>query len=417
MKTRHSERFENDPTPSRSLIEKYREAVGQDDDDDCLALVSYRGGREEYEIGLEYCLSSDPLDRATGADVLSQLGWQDQTFLEETVDVLIPMLKDPDDHVASCAATALGLRDHPRATPYLIEISEHRSPLVRRGVVFGLLGVDDPQAICTLIHLSRDSDADARNWALFGLGSQIGTDTPEIRSALFDGLDDPFDEARGEALVGLAVRGDARVVDAILKEWEGDTISILSVEAAEEVGDPRLHPLMKQFLDTMDLENDSFYREQLESSIAACRPKPNSSHMHKDNTFQDASFEVRDVVGSTVEAFSFFAEDRVHPEMILVKFDGAEWRKAFFDAFIVFWDVLTVKEMEEACDDFDGTPSVDLSEQLSLAGALVRRVFCQCGEGGTVLTFEFDLGLLRFGEVDSSDPSTDIYWSWQESPA
>ena len=104
MKTRHSERFENDPTPSRSLIEKYREAVGQDDDDDSLALVSYRGGREEYEIGLEYCLSSDPLDRATGADVLSQLGWQDQTFLEETVDVLIPMLKDPDHCVASCAA-------------------------------------------------------------------------------------------------------------------------------------------------------------------------------------------------------------------------------------------------------------------------------------------------------------------------
>jgi len=273
MKTRHDEQFENDSTPSRSLVEKYRATVGEDDHDASLALVHYRGGSEEYQIGLEYCKSSDPLDRATGADVLAQLGWQDHTFLDETVDVLIPMLKDSNDLVANFAAVALGHRDHPKAIPHLVEISEHNNPVVREGVVFGLLGHEDPQAVCTLIRLSRDSSEDARNWALFGLGSQIETDTPEIRDALFDGLNDPYDEARGEALLGLALRGDARVVDAILQEWEGETISFLSVEAAQEIGDSRLLPDLKQFLETMDLEDDSWYQEQLELSIAACEHK------------------------------------------------------------------------------------------------------------------------------------------------
>ena len=104
----------------------------------------------------------------------------------------------------------------------------------------GLLGQEHTDAINTLINLAKDSDTDVRNWALFGLGSQIDINTPEIRNALFEGLDEVDDEACSEALIGLATRGDPRVVDAILKEWEGDSISQLSIEAAENIGDLRL---------------------------------------------------------------------------------------------------------------------------------------------------------------------------------
>ena len=271
MKKRYDSRLENDPTPSRLVVEKYRQVIGQDDHDASLALVSYRGGREEFELGLEYCKSSDPLDRATGAEVLAQLGWGDRTFLEESVAVLIPMLKDTSAFVVDCAAVALGHRSDPRAIQPLVAISAHEDPGVRLGVVFGLLGHEDPEAIGALIRLSSDSDADVRNWALFGLGSQIETDTPEIRDALFAGLNGPGDEARGEALVGLANRADPRVVDAILKEWEGPTISTLSLEAAGKTGDPRLLPQLEGFLETMNLEDDSSFRRQLEDSIAACK--------------------------------------------------------------------------------------------------------------------------------------------------
>jgi HEAT repeat protein len=237
-----------------------------------LSLVHYRGTREEYDLGLEYCKSSDPDDRATGADVLAQLGWGDEAFLQETVSVLIPMLQDSDAYVSYCAAVALGHRWDPKAIPHLIEISEHKDPQVRNGVVFGLLGHEDPEAIHALIRLSRDSDDEVRNWALFGLGAQIDTDTPEIRNALFKGLNDPGDEARGEAMVGLAKRGDPRVVDSILKEWEGKMIGILSLQAAETIGDSRLLPHLEGFQKTMELE-DTLYKKQLEEAIVACRLK------------------------------------------------------------------------------------------------------------------------------------------------
>ncbi len=272
MKTRYDLRFENDPTPSRRVVERYREVVDRDDHHLNLALVHYRGTREELELGLEYCRSSDPLDRMTGADVLAQLGWSDRTFLAESVEALIPLLKDADAGVAGCAGVALGHRSDPRAIPHLVEIAGHDDAQVRYGVVFGLLGHEHPDAIRMLIHLSRDVDPDVRNWALFGLGSQVETDTPEIVEALYQGLDDPGDEARGEALVGLAARGDSRVVDAILKEWEGEMIGMLSLEAAEKIGDPRLRPHLLSFLEAMELDDDPAYRGRLEQAIAACGP-------------------------------------------------------------------------------------------------------------------------------------------------
>jgi len=275
MKKRFNLKLENDSTPSRSVAEKYRQVVAHEDHDESLVLIHYRGRSEEYTLGVEYSNSKDPLDRATGADILGQLGWTDQTFLEESVKVLIPMLKDSDAYVAYCAVIALGHRSAPEAVPYIIEISKHKDPQVRFGVVSGLLGHEAPEAINTLILLSKDFDTDVRNWALFGLGSQIDIDTPEIRRALFDGLSDQDYEVRGEAMLGLAARGDYCVVDAILKEWEGEDISKLSIEAAEAIGDLRLLPSLMDFLDRMDFNDDPTFLEQVEQAIAACKQKLN----------------------------------------------------------------------------------------------------------------------------------------------
>ena len=271
MKTRFDLKLENDSTPSLFVAEKYRQVIGQDDHDESLVLIHYRGTTEEFNLGLQYCHSKDPLDRATGADILGQLGWTDNVFLDDSVKVLIPMLKDSDSNVASCAATALGHRSDPRAIPYLIDISKHEDPQVRNSVVFGLLGHDAPEAISVLVLLSSDSNSDVRNWAMFGLGSQIDIDTPEIKQALFSGLSDSDDETRGEAILGLAVRGDCRIVDLILKEWEGQTISKLSLEAAEVSGDPRLYSCLVNFLENIDLDEDPEFREQLEQAITACK--------------------------------------------------------------------------------------------------------------------------------------------------
>jgi hypothetical protein len=76
MKTRHDERHESDTTPSREVGRRYREAIDDDNAEVSLALPTYRGGEDEFLLGQEYGTSEDAGDRATGANILAQLGME-----------------------------------------------------------------------------------------------------------------------------------------------------------------------------------------------------------------------------------------------------------------------------------------------------------------------------------------------------
>ena len=270
---RQNPRCDSDPTPSRVIVEAYRAAYGDEKAEASLATVHYRGGKEELEIGLEYKRSLDPKDRAVGADVLAQLGWSDRTFLDETVKALIGLLADEDANVVYCAAVGLGHRDDSRAVPHLVALANHVDSQVRFGVAFGLLGQDDPAAISCLIHLVSDVDPKVRSWGVFGLGSQTDADTPELREALLRALDDPDLEVRGEALVGLACRHDPRTKDALLAEWQGDVISALSLEAAQELRDPALLPSLTEIHTQYGGEGDDYFEAKLQGALEACTPE------------------------------------------------------------------------------------------------------------------------------------------------
>jgi HEAT repeat protein len=272
MKTRHDERYEGDVTPSGEVAQRYRAAIYDDDRDVSLALLHYRGGEEEFSLGKSYCRSDDAGDRATGADILAQLGWSDHTFQDESVAILTELLIDSDPYVIYCAAVGLSHRAAQSAIPNLLTLTGHTDPLVRYGVVFGLSGHEDPRAISALIQLSRDDDYDVRNWSVFGLGSQIETDSPEIRDALRHALSDPDLEIRGEALVGLAKRGDPAIVVELLNEWRDDDVSLLSIEAAEETRDSRLYERLKSFTDILTLDSDPYVAARLATAIEACKP-------------------------------------------------------------------------------------------------------------------------------------------------
>lgn len=227
MKTRYDERLEGDNTPSRDVARKYRESLGDDDDQVSLALISYRGGEDEFLLGKEYCESDDAGDRATGADILAQLGWGDQTFQNESIEILTGLLGDSDPRVVYCAAIGLGHRFASTAIPALIQHVSHPDPLVRYGVAFGLLRHEDPAAIEAMVQLATDEDRDVRNWAVFGLGTLIECDLPEIRDVLRLALDDDDFEIRGEALVGLAKRGNPAIVSDLLHEWKDGDVACL----------------------------------------------------------------------------------------------------------------------------------------------------------------------------------------------
>jgi len=231
MKSRFDQALDSDSTPSRTAAERYR--ADRDEPRNSLALLTYRGGVEELQIGLEYSRSPDAGDRIVGAHILGQLGWSDQTFLNESVTRLTEMLVDPDLPVISAAATALGHREAPGAIPHLLKIAAHPDASVRLGVVFGLTGYEDPEVIRTLITLAKDEDTEVRNWAVFGLGSQIETDSAGIRGALVEALNDEDPEIRGEALVGLAIRNHPSARRFLLDEIRRDEeISYLAAEAA-----------------------------------------------------------------------------------------------------------------------------------------------------------------------------------------
>lgn len=273
-KVRFDLKYENKSESSVSVVERYRLGIENDDWDNSLALVHYRGGEEEFQLGKRYLESDDPLDRAVGADILGQLGWRDETFLTESVTLLISTLDDEVENVVYCACVALGHRGDERAIEHVIQLTQSTSTEIKSGVVFALLGHESSEAIDALIVLSRDPDFDTRNWAMFGLGTQIEVDTPQIRQALLVGAVDDDCEVRGEAFVGLANRKDHSVVELLLNEWRAfDDVNRLSLDAAEIIASPRLYSSLLSLQQTLDLEDDVYFEKQLQGAIDACKPK------------------------------------------------------------------------------------------------------------------------------------------------
>ena len=113
-------------------------------------------------------------------------------------------------------------------------------------------------AIYGLIGLSADQDQDVRDWATFGIGSMIETDIPEIREALVARLTETDSEIRGEALVGLARRGDLRIVAPLLQELASISPGVLRkwvvigeaadsiTRIAQEGGDKNWLPILEK---------------------------------------------------------------------------------------------------------------------------------------------------------------------------
>src|SRR5438552_3611918 len=76
----------SDPRTTAQIISAYITSQYNDDATNSLLTVHYRGGQEEFQCGMKLLGSADPRERAVGADVLAQLGWQERTFLDESVD-------------------------------------------------------------------------------------------------------------------------------------------------------------------------------------------------------------------------------------------------------------------------------------------------------------------------------------------
>jgi|GEM_PF-609564 len=254
---------------TRSIVELFEAACGLEDEDarwEAITILHYRGGDTAFNRCLELLKSDDSRVRVDAVDILAQLFVPNdydkkghysckRLHPRRLVSVLLDTLHSAaDDELLATVCIALSHNKATRAIDSLVALKNHPNREVRYGVTLALLTYEDSRAAKALIELSCDEDDEIRNWATFGLARQIDLDTEYIREALMKCLDDSFDAVRGEALYGLATRGDERVIEPLIKEFyyisEAEEWWDYAFEAAIDMPDPRLYTALVAVLDS-----------------------------------------------------------------------------------------------------------------------------------------------------------------------
>jgi HEAT repeat protein len=180
--------------------------------------------------------------------------------------------RDRRAEVLCAAITALGHVADPRGLAAVLRHVAHPDDEVRFAVAAALPAVaGDPPAdaaVAALIRLSADPDPEIRDWATFGLGSQIEADGTPLRQALAARLGDPERDTAGEALLGLAKRRDPVALPILLSLLE-DSPGNLIVEAASALGSPAALPALGR-LKAAGWQHDDPRPSVLDDAISAC---------------------------------------------------------------------------------------------------------------------------------------------------
>jgi len=235
---------------------------------DAVRALQDRGDRDVLDAAFAFLASAVPQERELGADLLGQGQAAVKTFHEEAVAGLLYVLeRERHEAVLAAICAALGHRHDRQAVPVLARLRHHPAPQVRFAVAVALGGYDEEPAMQALIDLSGDADANVRDWATFGLGSQTNVDTPAVRSALARRLADEDADTSGEAMVGLARRKDPRVVEPLLADLAVPPAGTLVLEAARELADPQLHTALVRLREHPGVDD-----RLLEKAIKACTP-------------------------------------------------------------------------------------------------------------------------------------------------
>jgi hypothetical protein len=175
---------------------------------------------------------------------------------EPTALSIAALLSSPATSPAELADAVAWCYDD-TALPLLLPLAKHPDAGVRRAVaqalpsVLGEAAADD--TVHALILLSADRDDDVRDWACFALGTQLSEiDSATVRGALAARLDDPHDDTRCEALLGLARRRDTRVLPVLRERLARDNVFSLEIDAAGALGHASLHTLVRGHLSGWD---------------------------------------------------------------------------------------------------------------------------------------------------------------------
>lgn len=196
--------------------------------------------------------SSKPKERIIGIDILAQLGLPPRPFYKEAKKIFFEVLeKEKTPKALLSVLYAIGHNNEKLKSDevaLLISFKDNADESVREGLVSALLSVDNKLAIDALIHLTTDKSSHIRDWATFGIGTQIERDNKLIREALWLRVDDKHQDTKLEAIVGLAKRKDERIKEIIKRELLNGEYGTLIFEAIAELKDKEFLPLLKSNL-------------------------------------------------------------------------------------------------------------------------------------------------------------------------
>ena len=231
-----------------------------------------RPNKKVYNQAFKLANSKTEKEKIIGIYVLAQLGSSPRFQQEKTVNLYFKLLEnEKSPKIISAILSSIShnnenLSDHQISK--LIEFKNHTYSEVRLQTVLALSGLENHQAIITLIELSQDKFSDIRNWATFGLGTQIEVDSAEITEALWNRIKDEDQETKFEAIVGLANRSDSRIKEIIKRELINGEFGTLLFEAIETLNDNDFIPLLLKNLELS--ENDDRILDEWISDLKAC---------------------------------------------------------------------------------------------------------------------------------------------------
>jgi hypothetical protein len=231
--------------------------------------------------------SASSRERVLGAKILSQFGYESPavepiaTLRRRAVEHLIELTDDHSADVVESAISGLGHLGDPRGLVAVLAHAVSPDWSIRETVAQAFPGITGwggqlelltaaqvERVIATLIQLGDDENGDVRNWAIFALGAQYEIDRPDVRDLLARHLGDPHDDARDEAVFGLARRRDARAFPFVLAALTPDSATKLVVEAAAYLGDERLLPALEALGDDAWVSKNTLLRD----ALRACDP-------------------------------------------------------------------------------------------------------------------------------------------------
>lgn len=224
-----------------------------------------RDSLSDFELASHLCASLDENERLVGTAMMANgVG---TAFPVKAINVVLSFAgTETSDTVFEWIALALYKLEVPERHKYFERMLNCSRAKSRLAIALSLNGIKCERAIEQLIQLSSDKDPDVRNWATFGL-REASSDSPNLCDALFDRCSDSHCETRQEAILGLALRRDIRVLAPLIDLLRSTDVSPLALQAASAIAEPSLYTYLVELRGECAEE----YLPLLEEAIAACR--------------------------------------------------------------------------------------------------------------------------------------------------